>query len=1213
MSDRAKLLDWLRSDILGPHTPPTNPCDPNILFNGNILDQNIVLADSIGFHKAGQDIEEILQFGRETPKTRYGVGVLYPPSENENKELETKKEQSLEEEDETEGEDENAEGDGGAEDEINGASDVEPDDYSITSENPFRPNQLGISFYVKPGNSTSLRIQFPKTRKVSWKSDCEKVNGRYFGNKNVTNTLGREIHIYARFPIGNNDASYKYEFEVDQKEIHIQIGSEPAWLKFKVYCRKFDANFLVTVILANDATDREMKYHLFQSFFSVKAVDADGNNMFLPYPGLERISVRNDCEEDQLRLLYRNFENWGIGHGCSCGWDAQPGTTPDEIYADVMPAVETPSMDTNVEVDGVPILVSMKNLAGIDENDGNLEELLNAYGNWIANKNCNGLNGPLKAAAEKHLEDCRSVLQRMRNGLEILRDNPNARLAFRLANQAICLQQIATKKIKSRKLVYNQQSQKVEVEPVDNFSYAHEIYKSEAFDNQTNIGYWRPFQIAFFLMSIKGITDPDSSDRKVVDLIWFPTGGGKTEAYLGVAAFTMFFERLIGQNPGDFGENSKFGTNVFMRYTLRLLTTQQVQRAASLFCAMEQIRRNDIHYRVGKFDKRNPGVNLLGNKEFVLGLWAGEGVSPNTKADATEKIGKYRKRNYQKNNPLLLYRCPYCCSQIGVYNHASGNSNPPDNYKPNWGIRQDDWNKESAKGPLEYKNGWWNRCPDAKCLFGDNNSAIPLQVVDESLYKDPPSMFIATVDKFAMLAVKKEANSLFKNPPTLIIQDELHLISGPLGSLYGLYETLVEKLCSRGNVVPKIICSTATIKGAHRQVKNLYGRDNLQLFPPPALAIEDSFFGRYAIRLNGDLHQGRLYVGINAHYSSALTTQVRVFSRIHQGSRHLFNGPNNPDLMDHYYTLICFYNSIRELSGGKTLFDSDILSRISSHLNVRDKTTWKPPYKCPELTGRLSQNKLLQALENLEKKYNPINNEALDACLASSVIEVGVDIDRLALMAVVGQPKTTAQYIQVTGRVGRNWKNVPGLVLTLFSPSKPRDISHYEQFHSYHRRLYEYVEPTSVTPFSEATLERALAAILFGWLVQNSKWNPNPDDEACEESWNEAKQFVNDKGIILGIQNTADIVGKLEAIFKKTWSFKYENRDSLKLHSWNWSAEDDFILFPYAEHAQCSEQNLIRFMNSLRSVDMSTMAKIQIFDHVGGKLNPPLSLPETPN
>ena len=255
MSDRAKLLDWLRSDILGPHAPSTNPPSNDFLFEGDILQPNISLSDSIRFHKVGEDIEEILQFGKETPKARYGVGVLYPPSENENKDQETKKDQNLKEE-ESDGMEDEAVSDEEWEEEINGTPDVEPDDYSITSENPFKPNQMGISFYVK--NNCMLKIWFPKTRKVSWKNDEEKVNGRYVGNSKVQTVNGFERPIYARFPVGNNEASYSHQCEIDNKgHIPIEITGEVSWLKFKVYCRKYDGNILVTVILVSLARSKQ--------------------------------------------------------------------------------------------------------------------------------------------------------------------------------------------------------------------------------------------------------------------------------------------------------------------------------------------------------------------------------------------------------------------------------------------------------------------------------------------------------------------------------------------------------------------------------------------------------------------------------------------------------------------------------------------------------------------------------------------------------------------------------------------------------------------------------------------------------------------------------------------------------------------------------------------------------------------------------------------
>ncbi|MGC3973903.1 MAG: helicase-related protein [Nitrospira sp.] len=247
----------------------------------------------------------------------------------------------------------------------------------------------------------------------------------------------------------------------------------------------------------------------------------------------------------------------------------------------------------------------------------------------------------------------------------------------------------------------------------------------------------------------------------------------------------------------------------------------------------------------------------------------------------------------------------------------------------------------------------------------------------------------------------------------------------------------------------------------------------------------DSFFGKYACEEDGTLSDGRLYLGIHASdYGSVLTTQVRTFSSA------LFRPWSfAPERRDPWWTLLSFYNSIRELGGAKTLFDSDIRSRLKfifnregfAHDNRRNLRIVE------ELTSRLSQAEIVRMMDRLSEPYVPEQQrDRLDACLASNIIEVGVDIDRLSLMGVVGQPKTTATYIQVTGRVGRRWWERPGLILMIYNPSKSRDRSHFEQFHSYHRRLYERVEPTTATPFALSAIQRGLPGVLIAWARQHS-------------------------------------------------------------------------------------------------------------------------------
>ena len=560
----------------------------------------------------------------------------------------------------------------------------------------------------------------------------------------------------------------------------------------------------------------------------------------------------------------------------------------------------------------------------------------------------------------------------------------------------------------------------------------------------------------FILMTLRSTACPDAPDRLTVDLIWFPTGGGKTEAYLGLTAFAIFLRRLC--DPND------TGVHVLMRYTLRLLTAQQFQRAAALVCAMEYLRRH--------------GDDELGPAEFSIGIWLGSATTPNTRAQAIDHL-----RNLQHDprvmNPFLLTRCPWCNAQIGPLKHRR-------RFMPTvLGYRRDG-------------NRVVLHCSDDRCEFFKK---LPVYVVDEDIYEYRPALVIGTVDKFAMLAWRPRARALFGigddgkrevSPPGLIIQDELHLISGPLGSVAGIYETVIEELCTDHNShppkSPKIICSTATIRRYEEQIRALYGRSKVALFPPPGIDASDSFFSRYARERDGKLSNGRMYVGVHAPgLRSMQTVQVRVFTALLQAPMSLGDGAAR----DPWWTLLVFFNSLRELGTTKTLLQSDILDyrKVLEYRMGLERQDMRQFWNIWELTSRMRGDEVPEAIAALSIPCTSKNERPVDVALASSIIEVGIDIDRLSLMCIVGQPKSTSQYIQVSGRVGRKWQERPGLVVVLYNPAKPRDRSHFEKFRSYHERLYAQVEPSSVTPFSPPVLDRFLHAVMVSYVRQAGGMN----------------------------------------------------------------------------------------------------------------------------
>lgn len=592
---------------------------------------------------------------------------------------------------------------------------------------------------------------------------------------------------------------------------------------------------------------------------------------------------------------------------------------------------------------------------------------------------------------------------------------------------------------------------------------------------------WRPFQLAFVLMNLPGMVDPIHKDRELVDLLFFPTGGGKTEAYLGLAAFTLVLRRI--RNPGI----ASAGLSVLMRYTLRLLTLDQLGRAAGLICALELERQED--------------VETLGTWPFEIGLWVGQSATPNRmgrKGDKDQYSARRRTIAFQNDDkrndsPIPLESCPWCGTK----------------FTPNSFQLLPDTDKPTDLRVV---------CSNRQCTYGlkqgrrTKKLPLPILAIDEPIYRRLPCFLIATVDKFASLPWVGQTGALFGKvnrhdsdgfygpadpgrgtalggpllPPDLIIQDELHLISGPLGTMVGLYETALDALATtevNGQVCrPKVVASTATVRRATRQIRALFGRREVDIFPPPGPNRRDSFFAQ---TVSTKERNARVYVGIAAPGKSSKVVLLRTYLTLLGAAQKLWleaGGAKNPENpADPYMTLLGYFSSLRELGGSRRIVEDEVNSRLTRYSQRR---RWNEPdglfedrkidYEPVELTSRVSTSKIADTKRRLSLPFH--EKQRVDVALATNMISVGLDITRLGLMVVLGQPKMTAEYIQATSRVGRDDKR-PGLVVTLLGMHRPRDRSYYERFQAWHTSFYRAVEATSVTPFSPRAVDRGIAAI----------------------------------------------------------------------------------------------------------------------------------------
>jgi len=793
-----------------------------------------------------------------------------------------------------------------------------------------------------------------------------------------------------------------------------------------------------------------------QFIFQVEMEVAFGPG-FLARPNRQG-ETSDEWDDKVADLQYRDHAEHAVGHGASAEvLERTADGRATRVRTCWLPRHEVARVRTH-EDDRVP--TGMERLAALETGAAvrdALMPLVDLYGEWLVAQASTPVDSEDRERTKRELlHRADRARARVRAGLDRIASDSDVFLAFKLANEAM-----ATSALRRSPHRYD------------------DVRRPE----------WRLFQLAFVLLNIVGIADESNEDeRNVVELIFFPTGGGKTEAYLGVIAFTLLLRRIRGQGRPDRG----LGVAVLLRYTLRLLTLDQLGRAATLVCALDSLRQRD--------------PALLGEDRFAVGLWVGKSATANTIAEVKKLVLDYKNSaSPTAVSPFPLTTCPWC-------GHALG---------------KDSLNLVPSASKAE---GIIVGCTRFTCEFSarKNPQGLPVLFVDEQVYRELPSFVVATVDKFAMLPWRGETGMLFGRvtaqegrqffgpldsrpkkgrlipgglrPPELIVQDELHLISGPLGTMVGLYETAIEHLSSRRTesgitVRPKILASTATVRRASEQIRALFARRETAVFPPPGVDEAETWFSTKTPKPGAALEPGRLYLGVAAQGRSMKGILLRSYITLLAAAQHEHRGisrlvPRGSDAevdgtkhpADPYMTIAGYFNSLRELGGMRRLVEDEVHMRTQQieervpvdhrgpHPTLSNRVVQVEPV---ELTSRESTARIKDAKDRLERPHS--DKEHVDVLLASNMISVGVDIDRLGLMVVAGQPKTTAEYIQASSRVGRA---KAGLVVTCFNITKPRDRSHYERFSAYHASFYRFVEATSLTPFSGPALERGLAATL---------------------------------------------------------------------------------------------------------------------------------------
>ncbi len=998
------------------------------------------------------------------PKFTYMAGILYPQdSEVEQEDVST---------------------------EISDGADQEVSDKSVL--NSLNPSSFGLTCMLDHNTSTiQAKIEY----------------GIYFRLKNSAPPppiLFERHHFDESFtiPVPN----------IFEKNLEISYG------KIKVNFKKTKEGILCNVYLIN--THKEFNSAKSKNIIYQPRIEIiSEKNQIIHTTGTTFSGLRG-LDDDLFDLIFENKRNFGFGHGCAVSWndDEINGKCIGRIWTDFIPEYEQNTIEPVDAQGDLNSCVDMKKLSEIDDFTKYSEELSilpEAYNKWIKSE----LEEKIhlidnKPTAEKQILHCHEASQRILEGIKIISSDPIAGKAFQFMNKVMLIQRTCSKTAL--------------------LNIEHDVFEPPIIENAS--GTWRLFQIGFILMNIKSFL-PEKNDakdiegkkideddirksREIADLLWFPTGGGKTEAYLGIIAFTMAVRRLSAKKNQGYPDIQAYGISVLMRYTLRLLTIQQFQRAATLMCACEYVRRQS--------------PEIWGTMQFLVGLWVGLAATPNALKMGTDNYSsaEYAILNSRKtgkspdeHNPMQLLNCPWCGQKLDALCYDV---------------------KEDADFKLPERLRAY--CKNKKCFFHKNNRVssghevcIPILTVDEDIYKWCPSLLISTVDKFAQITFNEKISNLFGKvnkfcnkhgfldnlktkdhtkshgtevhpyfsiekltPPDLIVQDELHLISGPMGTLTALYETAIDYFCknTKREMRPKIIASTATTKSASSQIDTLFNRKETKIFPPQGFEFGNTFFSG-----TNKEKAGKIFLGISPTGRSQLTILAMSAASFMRKIRNLKENGIDEKILDPYYTLVSYFNSKRELGGAYGTFSDTVPDYFNQIFNNIEK---KQPYAVTQLTGLTkeeeSKSEESELAETTEVKYLKIKTpyfdeltsrknsgeipdilkrlstplpDAYDYLLCTNMLSVGVDVQRLGLMIVNGQPKNHSEYIQATGRIGRSH---PGLILTIYNSLKPRDLSHFENFKLYHSAFFKYVEPISITPFSSRARDKGLFAICVGML-----------------------------------------------------------------------------------------------------------------------------------